>query len=326
MDGYLVSGLSFHFLKIADNNKFATLKAGVSGRNRYKYDYAKIDITIGDGLRGNLQNKTIEEYKERIAEIFMYLEKEYGIGVKVDELQFDSMEINVTIPLKDEFYKYHRVLQLFMYNLPNSYKKINETSAANKKEKRRETETLYRKNTSMAIKVYDKSRQLLQTIGYRADKEYLRIELVLQHRQKVKEVFKTNSIEGITDTMINDFFMKEFRRLFVETYRKWQTENAVRLKKMVKAHKKNSPRYWKSNLIRECANREQADQIPVLLDIEDLLIQVKALDESGHYRRAEAGIRAQCVKNDVFLQNDAEKVEEIFDLVYEAYENLTVSE
>ena len=236
------------------------------------------------------------------------------------------MEINVTIPLKDEFYKYHRVLQLFMYNLPNSYKKINEVSAANKKEKRLETETLYRKNTSMAIKVYDKRRQLRQTIGYQADKEYLRIELVLQHRQKVREVFKTNSIQGITDAMINDFFMKEFRRLFVEAYRKWQTENAVRLRKMIKSHKKASPRYWKSNLIRECANREQADQIPVLLDVNDLLVQVNALDEAGHYRRIETGILAQCVKTDVFIQNDAEKVEEIFDLVYEAYDNCSALE
>ncbi len=321
-----MAGLNFHFLRIEDNNKFNTLTAGIRGRNGYNHDYAKIDITIGDGFRGNLQNKTMTEYKERIANIFVYLETEYGIEVNADELQFDLMEINVTIPLKDEFYKYHRVLQLLMYNLPNSYKKINEISAANKKEKRLETETLYRKNTSMAIKVYDKGRQLRQTIGYQADKEYLRIELVLQHRQKVKEVFRTNSIDGITDTMINDFFMKDFRRLFVESYRNWQKDNGGRLKRMIEKHKKNSPRYWKSNLIRECANREQADQIPFLLDVNDLLIQVKALDKAGHYRKIEAGILAQCVNTDVFLQNDAEKVEEIFDLVYEAYDNCSALE
>lgn len=324
--GYLVSGLSFRFLKIEDNNKFNTLRAGVVKEQWGKIDYAKIDITIHDGFRGNLQNRTMEEYKERIAEIFVYLETEYGIQVNADDLKFDLMEINVTIPIKDEFYKYHRVLQLMMFNLPNSFKKNTAISAANKKKVRLETETYYRSNETTAMKIYDKSRQLLESIGYQTPENYMRIEIVLKKGQRVKEAFKTRSVDGIIDAMINDFYMKEFRRLFVRPYRKWQDENAVRLRKMIKSHKKASPRYWKSNLIRDCSNREQSDQIPVLLDVADLLIQVKALDEAGHYRRSEDGIMKACVKDDVFLQNDAEKIEEVFDLVYEAYDNCAVLE
>lgn len=318
-DGYVAAGVRFQWLKIVDNNKFGTLRAGVVRKNGIKVEYAKIEITIGEGLRGNLQNKTMEEYKRYISDVFVYLEKEYGVKTDTEEVKFHSMEINVTIPLNEDFYRYHRVLQLMMFNLPNSFKKNQVMHNANKKEMRLETETLQRSNETTAVKIYDKKRQLAQTIRYETDTEYMRIEFVLKNAQKIKEVFHTRLVCDITDFMVNEFYMKQFRRLFVKPYRKWQEKNAVYLKKMIRDSKKKSLRYWKSNLIRECANREQADQIPILLDVKDLLIQVKALDTAGHYKRTADGIRKQCVKNDVFLQNDAEKVEEIFDRVYEAY-------
>lgn len=54
---------------------------------------------------------------------------------------------------------------------------------------------------------------------------------------------------------------------------------------MITYHKGKNKRYWKSNLLRECSNKEQLDQIPLLLDVKDLLAQAKALDKDGHYQR-----------------------------------------
>ena len=90
---------------------------------------------------------------------------------------------------------------------------------------------------------------------------------------------------------------------------------------MIICHKRKSKRYWKSNLLRECANREQIDQIPVLLDVKHLLIQVKALDKDGHYKRVENGILKQCNYNDIYLQDDSDKIKEILDRVHEIYNN-----
>ena len=50
-------------------------------------------------------------------------------------------------------------------------------------------------------------------------------------------------------------------------------------KDMITYHKKKNKRYWKSNLLRVCSNKEQIDQIPLLLDVKDLLTQVKVLDK-----------------------------------------------
>ena len=61
------------------------------------------------------------------------------------------------------------------------------------------------------------------------------------------------------------------------------------------------------------------DQLPLLLDVKDLLTQVKILDKDRHYQRIAKGILEQCSYNDIYLQNDAEKAEEIIGKVKDAY-------
>lgn len=59
----------------------------------------------------------------------------------------------------------------------------------------------------------------------------------------------------------------------------------------------------------------------MLLDVKNLLAQAKALDKDGHYQRVAKGILEQCNYNDVYLQNDSDKAEEIIIRVHGAYEN-----
>lgn len=93
-----------------------------------------MDVFVGDGSQGNLQNKTVAEYQRMIKWIFQYLHDEYGVTVNFQNFKFSEMEINCTFELKEEFYKYHRVLRLMMYNLPKSFKKLGQVSGINKKE------------------------------------------------------------------------------------------------------------------------------------------------------------------------------------------------
>ena len=88
---------------------FGVMCAGTKKTKYMKQDYSRIDIVIGDKLQGNLQNKTVEEYKDKIKRVFQYLYEEYGISVDLQYLKFSEMEINCTFELKEEFYKYHRV-------------------------------------------------------------------------------------------------------------------------------------------------------------------------------------------------------------------------
>lgn len=293
--------------------------AGTKKTARMKQDYARMDIFVRDKLHGNLQNKTVVEYQRMIKRIFQYLYEEYGITVNFQNLKFSEMEINCTFELKEEFHKYHRILRLMMFNLPRSFKKLGQISSINKREQRIESETFYRGNSSTEVKIYDKKKHLEQTIQFRSEENIMRIEFVLKKSQKIKEVFQSTLVSDLTDEKINDFYYQQFTRLFEKPYRKWQIENGNQLKNMITYHKGRNKRYWKSNLLRECSNKEQLNQIPLLLDVKDLLTQVKILDKDRHYQRIARGILEQCRYNDIYLQNDAEKAEEIIGKVKDAY-------
>ena len=317
----LEDGNSFRWLKIEDHNMFGIMCAGVKKTKHIKQDYSRMDITIGNKTNGNLQNMTVDEYKNKIYQVFVYLYEEYGISVRLDNLRFSEMEINCTFELKDEFYKYHRILHLLMYNLPKSFRKVGRFASKNKKKNRIEEETFYSGNSLMEAKIYDKKRHLEQTIQFEAKENIMRIEFVLKKSQKINEVFNSTLVSELTDEKLNEFYFFQFVKLFEKPYRRWQINNRKQLKNLIIQHKAKSKNFWKNNLLRECSNIEQINQIPMLLDVKDLLVQVKELDKHGHYTRVEASIIEQCKYNNVYLQNDADKIDEIIDKIYDAYNN-----
>lgn len=315
----LEDGYSFRWLKIEDHKKFGVLVAGRKKGKRVKQDYSRMDITVGGECLGNLQNETVKEYKRKIERIFRYLYDEYGISVDAENIRFSEMEINCTFEVESEFYKYHRVLSLMMYNLPNYYRKLGMLQGVNKKKRRVEAETFYRGNASMEVKIYDKKKQLEEKKGVMLNENVMRIELILKKTQKIRESFGSARVADMTDEKINQFFCNQFDRLFVRPYIKWQSENGKQLRALIKKHKENDQYQWKANLFRECSNREQIDQIPVLLDVKDLLRQLKPLEHNGHFSRIEKAILKECELNAVYLESDGDKIEEIFAKVQEAY-------
>lgn len=317
----LDDGSSFRWLKIEDYNVFGVMCAGTKTMAYKKQDYSRMDIFISNTGQGNLQNQTVEEYKSKIITVFQYLSEKYGVVVDLQSLRFSQMEINCTFNLQEDFYKYHRVLRLLMFNLPQSFKKLGQVLGVNKEKQRIEAETFYRGNASMEVKIYDKKRQLEQTVQFIASENIMRIEFILKTSQKIKEAFGSSLVSSLTDAKLNEFFYKQFIRLFENPYRRWQTENGNILRNMILRHRRRNRNYWKSNLLSECANIELSNQIPVLLDVKDLLEQVKRLDEKGHYARLKEGILEQCLQHDIFLQKDADKAEEIIYKVHEAYNN-----
>lgn len=317
----LDNGDEFSKLKIIDNVWFGTLIAGTKKTKYGKHDYSRMDINIGNQETGNLQNMTVEEYKNKIHHIFSYLYEEYGILAESKEIRIATMEINATFAIKDEFYKYHRALRLMMYNLPDYYLKITEVEKKNKKKSRLESETFYRGNQSMQIKIYDKKRQLQYAKGFTTDNNIMRIEFVLKNAQKIREVFHSNFLNDLTDEKVNDFYIMQFRKLFEKKYLDWRKTNGSRIKQMIISHKNRHCTRWQINLLNECRNFEQTNRIPILLEINDLLEQVKLLEQNRHYNRIEKSILNKCELNDVYLQNDSKKVEEILDTVNRIYQN-----
>lgn len=322
----LENGSSFAKLKITDNKYFGTFFIGTQKRNTSYILYTRMDITVQDRNYGNLCNSTMVQYKERLIQIQQYLSDEYGIIVDISELRLSTLEINCTFEIKHYFHKYHRALNLMMYNLPDTYGKISEYKKKDKTNVRFESETFYRGNQRMQIKIYDKKRQLHDAGICSIDQHVMRIEFVLKTAAKIKEVFGTNKVNLFTDSMITDFYNYQFNKLFVHKYQIWRQHNSQFLHQMIIKHKKNSPKNWQRNLLTECRNIELQNRIPVILEIEDLFEQIKLLDKSGHYARTKTSILKKMNSEDVYLQHDAQKVQEILTTVYKIYKNMNISE
>lgn len=311
---------SFRWLKIEDYNMFGVLVAGTKKTKKMKQDYARLEIVVNDSKYANLQNISVEKYKIKVQEIFNYLDNEYGIIANIENILLRQMEINCTFRTYEEFNKYHRLIRLWMYNLPQSFKKLGQISGINRKEQRLESEMFFRGNSLTQIKIYDKKKQLEETKGIKLKDNVMRIELTLKKSQKITEAFQTNKLSDITDEDVYRYFYKQFLRLFELPFRKWQKENITELKRMLIKHKRKSKNYWATNLLSEARNREQMNQIPILLDINDLFEQIKMLDRTGRHGRVEKGILEKCHYDDVFLQNDSTKAEEIIKKIHLIYD------
>ena len=319
----LKDGSGFRWLKIKDNYCFGTLVAGTRNTKFMKTDFSRMDVFIQNVGEGNLQNDTVSGYKARLEKILQYVYDEYGILIDSSNIRLNEMEINCTFRLKDEFYKYHRVLRLMMFNLPKNFKKLVEYGRTDEKNVCIKNETFLRGNESVALKIYDKKEQLYQKLGFETETDIMRIEIVLKKPGKIKEVFGSNLLDLISDKKINDYYIQQFVKIIENKYRKWQKYNGNYLLEQIIYHKKQNSRYWKSNLLRECGNMEQINQIPVLLDISDLLIVVKKIDKNGHFSRDKKELLRQCKHNNVFQQKDADKAEELISKVHSAYKMYT---
>lgn len=146
----------------------------------------------------------------------------------------------------------------------------------------------------------------------------MRIEIVLKKPQKIKEVFHTNLLREMTDEQINEFYMKQFKKLIEIPFYKWKYDNDKKIYHMILNSKRK--RYWINNFLRDCRNEEQLRQIPILLDIKDFLRQLKLLEKNGHYKRIEKNVLKCCENDDVYLKNDLDKINEIIEKVYKAFE------
>lgn len=315
----LEDGNSFVKLRIKDNAIFGTFFAGVRKRSGGYVLDTYMDITIGDKETGNLNNVTVKEYKNKIKIICQYLYEEYGVLVDGTNLRIKKLEINCTFEIREEFYKYHRALGLMMYNLPDTYEKITEVKKKNKKNISVESETFYRGNSCMQIKIYDKKRHLRDTGVCVIDENVMRIEIVLKNSSKIKEVFGTTLIREVTDDMVVNYYIGQFRKLFQFKYEKWRKDNGKLLSLMIQSHKDKSWKNWQCDILNECRSLELQNRVPIILEIEDLLEQIKLLEKGGHYSRVERAIRRKCEENDVYLQNDSKKIEEIISKVNQIY-------
>lgn len=276
------------YLKIKDNNKFGTLAAGMrKDKKGYPHYYCNIDFSPSNIYGNNLKNMNLNECKSALKDIQAYLLMEYGIHIKFCNVVISKIEINRNIVTEYEYKEYTRLLELICYSISNRYLKpyLMEIKKINKEKRRVELETIIRKNNSIELNVYNKTEQL-KSKGIKVD-DYppiMRVEIKLLSSKRIKQAFKTNRLNDLTDEQINIFYKKQVDKYIKMGYEKLKKENEKKLKRLLIKEKAN--KHWKTKALLHCNTISiENDEIPLVIDINDYIDAVNEIENNGHKAR-----------------------------------------
>lgn len=296
---------NFNLIKINDNTLFNSIKIDVKKVGNTYIQYGVLDLSIKEQGNNNLIPLTTNAYKQKVQAVFKYIRERYGIYMDYKEFKFESIELNSTIQLDEEFKEYTRVLKVLMNIAPKTYK-IKEFMYNNYTD---ELETLLLKNKSIQIKFYNKGKQLEEVYSFDTSKNILRIEYTLTS-EKMKDSFGHNQFSKLNDENIKDFVKNKFKNDFINPYEKFKKDNKGKLTKLAKQYRKEYKQWIKPFLIH-LIDFELKNDKPLLIDIEDLKDIIKVVDKNNFSRNWK-----QILKNTPnSMQNINIKVEEIFNKI-----------
>lgn len=281
-----------------------------------------VNVTSGNN---NLQNLTVDEYKQRLNEVFELLATDYGIYIDYSNLLITEIEINVTVKLDKPFREYRQCFDLIRLNMANRFRdaKGNVKSAvwyqSNPDNQTSEIQTIYVSNNDIELKLYNKVQQLIDTCVIRVDAEtdMLRVEYKVMKPRALKNPFGDASISALTDEKLKQWFHDRFYRDIASRFYKWHEANLKQLADTLRPHVEAS-RYYINPFIRECRQyKELHGGFPLLFDIEDLRYALKAVKGSKNLAR-----RFNAVKSKLIYEHDLvgnlDKMTEILNKVMKA--------
>ena len=314
----LKDGSSFKRIRIVNDEMFDKFSVGVINRGNKFVENSFLAISLNKDRTSNLQNDSVAEYITRVKKVFEHLENKYGIYANYSEVKIKDIEINATIIIDEEFFKYGRVINLLMFNLNKRFKKTHEVKRRNSISY--ESESFFSGNESIGVKIYDKKRQLMDSENINVSMNLMRVEFTLKNPRKVRNALKTNCIFMLDEKTVCDFFYNLFNEIFIERFYDWDENNTKKLTKLLKELRKNETK-WISKFLTFCSNEENKNRVPMMLDSEKLLNIIDNLDNKGRVKRVLGFAKKQVSKHSVFNENSKQKLDEIFAKIREAYSN-----
>ena len=221
------SGKEFNRLVIKDD-VVDIFNAGMANNlNGYCTPRTKMELSIHGKPDGNLYCNTVLEYEDQLIQTQEHLWNKYGVKTNAENVKVSYIEINKTFRLKYPFAEYKRAIILLMSRLPknmgvhmdfktlsNREYQVNDFAVANK---------------SRAIKIYNKSLQM----QIEAQGELMRVELTLENPKAVEKAFKTNLWNELTDEVINEYFIRQMKKLFADPVERWKAQQKKKIVKMM---------------------------------------------------------------------------------------------
>ncbi len=241
----------------------------------------------------NLKPLTIEEYRQRVIEVFKDMEDIFGIKYNYTSAVFATIELNKTFTIDNDFNKYAAALNLLYSNIPAHRFNSNELklaiwSSINSRENLKSWENIFVKSSRRILKTYDKAKQLLDTLGAIVNEKLLslnhkvmRVEYTITDNNILQNHLNTTSVfdDRVTDTALRTLFNSFIDKDLLKPYYKWREQNTQELIDLIN-HCKAINQQWRLELIRYCRAYDNAHNIPLLFDVNDLRVALLATEKS----------------------------------------------
>ncbi len=309
------SGAGISKILIKDNEIFSDLLIGCANSgNNMPIEYVYLSICVSNAKGFNLENMTYEEYDTYIHQVLEYIHSEYGITLHNAYMKVDYIEINTNIFLANAFSQYNRVLRLFMSFFHNHLGKLNTYDKMGHKKIIHE-ESFTRSNKSIGVIFYDKIQQL-KNEGMEIEHgiEILRIELKLKNRKKIQSVFESSFWKDLSQEKLNEYFHQQIYEQLLKKFNTWQLTREKELKRLIVDCRTKNKNTWHHKLMQEIRNRSELEMIPYILDIEQVCSAFKKMpDPHRNAQRALKALLSISIENDIYKNNDIEKVYEILE-------------
>ena len=314
------NGDRFHHMRISDP-EIGTLTFGANPQKYGIWEFSPCNFRDGNNLV-NFSSRELIDYLEYAAKL---LNERFGLVISFFNSILKEIELNTTFALRYAFSDYYRPLSVLFLRMPYLKKQCEYSGTENKGKKlhscstfnKQISVTAYNKSLEMAVNLKSKERILVyDEDGVIVDSDLMRVEFKLKTAEICKKWLPDlHTIEDLSDEMIYKAFRDLVEHYIFTPLEKWGKENKQYLNRLVKPCVKNSKKgyNWKSKLLMELKNKELKEREVKLLDVRDLnLVISNYTDRSGHKGRLLLKEDfTGFANNDVFLQNDREKLNEI---------------
>lgn len=183
---------------------------------------------------GNISNYSVNELKQKIADIKEVLKNDWGIYVKA--FYFSNVEINTTILMQHNFDEIIQALHFLFDDRHAMYSHYEETKKDNLPSKRICCHQISSCNKSLKLKLYDKAYEITNNdavaqLRLNRNECLLRIEFTIPSNC-INNYFASISIEKITDEELEDIFNRLVNRQILNVISKFFCEKKKMRKKL----------------------------------------------------------------------------------------------
>lgn len=298
---YLIGDKRGNYIKCTNiqisDEKITKLNIGIKVEKDFCKEYVLLNMSI-DGKGNNLLPLSYNDYLNKVYDTINYIYNTYGIELDIENISFKTLEINKTFILNNEWSVYEEILQVFAYLKPKRYKETKMFLDENLKQ-------ITIENKSIAIKVYNKKRQLKQikkwdsinpltfekiegfTKGMNVeDKGIMRIEIVLKTHKKIQQSLGDNKLNNIKQEDLEKFFDKEIMKSLVLNFDSYIEESNKKLRQIAKEEREKDIKKWVKAFFLESLGEkiDNNKNLDLVFDIEQLLNIIKEHTKSNYSR------------------------------------------